>query len=132
MQKQNELSFEGPNQPVWIKGDAVLLRELLANLIDNAIAYGRVNGNVAVSLSADEHPCLQVEDDGEGIPDAEQERIFERFYRIQGSPGDGCGLGLAIVKEIVDLHQAEVQISHRLGGQGTVICVTFRGNAVNA
>jgi two-component system sensor histidine kinase TctE len=132
LQKQLELSFDGPNQPVWIKGDAVLLRELLSNLIDNAIAYGRVNGNVIVRLIFDEHPCLLVEDDGDGIPDVEQDRIFERFYRIQGSPGDGCGLGLAIVKEIVDLHQAKIQISNRLDGQGTVIRVTFKDKVIDA
>ena len=132
LQKQLELSFDAPNQPVWIKGDAVLLRELLSNLIDNAIAYGRVNGNVVVRLIFDEHPCLLVEDDGDGIPDVEQDRIFERFYRIQGSPGDGCGLGLAIVKEIVDLHQAKIQISNRLDGQGTVIRVTFKDEVINA
>ena len=125
LQNQCELSFDGPNHPIWVKGDAVLLRELLANLIDNAIAYGRVNGNIVISLSSDEHPCLRVENDGDGISAMEQERIFERFYRTQGSPGDGCGLGLAIVKEIVDLHQAEIQISNRIDGQGTVISVTF-------
>ena len=123
--KQIDLAFDGPNQPVWIKGDAVLLRELLANLIDNAIAYGRINGKIVVRLIADKHPYLQVEDDGVGIPDEEQEQIFERFYRIQGSPGDGCGLGLAIVKEIVELHQAKIQISNRLEGQGAMIRVTF-------
>ncbi|NOQ14257.1 MAG: sensor histidine kinase [Methyloprofundus sp.] len=127
LKKQIELCFDGPNQAVWIKGDALLLRELLANLIDNAIAYGRVNGNVVVRLLLDEQPCLLVEDDGNGISNSEQERIFERFYRIQGSPGEGCGLGLAIVKEIADLHQAKVQISQRIGGQGTRIAITFRG-----
>ncbi len=130
--KQIDLSFDGPNQPVWIEGDAVLLRELLANLVDNAISYGRVNGNVVVSLILDDHPCLLVENDGDGIPVAEQDRIFERFYRIQGSPGDGCGLGLAIVKEIVDLHQAKIKISNRVDGQGTVIRVTFKNKVINS
>jgi len=130
LQKQIDLSFEGSNQPVWIKGDAVLLRELLANLIDNAIAYGRLGGNIVVQLIAAPFPCLQVIDDGPGIPAAEQERIFERFYRIPGSPGDGCGLGLAIVKEIVDLHQARIQISNRLGRSGTVIKVEFRNDVI--
>ena len=123
--KQIDLAFDGSNQPVWIKGNAVLLRELLANLIDNAIAYGRINGKIVVSVKCVAHPYFQVEDDGAGIPDKEQDRIFERFYRIQGSPGDGCGLGLAIVKEIVELHQANIKISNSTGSQGTVIRVTF-------
>lgn len=131
LQKQIDLSFEGSNQPVWIKGDAVLLRELLANLIDNAISYGHIGGNVVVSLTADKHPCLRVEDDGFGIPIEEQDRVFERFYRIQGSTGDGCGLGLAIVQEIADLHQARVQISSRLDGAGTIIKVEFRNDVIN-
>jgi len=126
LKKQIELSFDGPDQSVWIKGDTLLLRELLANLIDNAISYGRVNGNVVVKLVLDEYPSVLVEDDGGGISDVEQGRVFERFYRIQGSPGDGCGLGLAIVKEIADLHQAKVQISNRIDGQGAVVCVTFK------
>jgi len=125
LRKQIDLSFEGSNQSIWIKGDAVLLRELLANLIDNAISYGRVGGNIIVSLSANQPPCLRVEDDGDGILVEEQDRIFERFYRIQGSSGDGCGLGLAIVKEIADLHKARIQISRRLKGQGAMISITF-------
>ena len=132
LEKKLDLSFDGPNQPVWIKGDAVLLKELLSNLIDNAISYGRVNGNIFVSLIYDDHLCLLVEDDGDGIPEAEQDQIFERFYRIQGSPGDGCGLGLAIVKEIADLHQAKIQISNRLDGKGTVIKVTFKNKIINS
>ena len=125
IQQQRELSFDAPNQPIWIKGNSVLLSELLANLIDNAIAYGAERGQIIVSLSGGEQPCLQVENDGNDIPKKEQDRIFERFYRIQGSPGDGCGLGLAIVKEIVDLHQAQIQISHRVNSRGTMISIRF-------
>lgn len=125
LKKQRDLSFEGLNQPVWIKGDAVLLRELLANLIDNAISYGRVGGNIVVSLSTDKCPCLRVENEGDAIPVEELDRIFERFYRIQGSVGEGCGLGLAIVKEIADLHKARVEISRRIEGQGTMISIIF-------
>jgi len=54
---------------------------------------------------------LTVEDDGPGIPDIEMNRVFERFYRIPGSPGNGCGLGLAIVKEIADLHKARFELN---------------------
>jgi len=128
LHRQQELSFDGPDHSVWVEGDAVLLKELLANLIDNAIIYGRVNGNIYVKLIPGELPKLVVEDNGKGISELEKNRIFERFYRIQGSPGDGCGLGLAIVKEIVDLHQAKVQISNRTDGQGIVISVIFKGS----
>ena len=105
--------------------DALLLMELLGNLIDNAVAYGAVNGEINVKLIAGPQPCLQAQDDGVGIPDSERERIFERFYRISDNSGDGCGLGLAIVKEIADLHQARVQLIGRPDIQGTVMSVIF-------
>lgn len=126
LQKQIELSFDAPHQQaIWIRGNTLLLAEMLGNLIDNAIAYGQTAGKIVVKLNAEPQPCLRVEDNACGIPDSEQERIFERFYRISGSPGDGCGLGLAIVKEIADLHQAQIQLSNQPNGQGTVMSVTF-------
>jgi len=125
LKKQFDLSFEDPEQPVWIQGDAILLTELLNNLIDNALAYGEAVGEVNVKLLAEPGACLSVENAGQCIPSEEHERIFERFYRIQGSAGEGCGLGLAIVKEIADLHQAQVSLSQRAGGDGVVVAVTF-------
>jgi len=96
---------------LYVQGDEILLRELLANLLDNAISYGYDTGNILVKLHRYPAPCLTVEDNGPGIPDTELGRIFERFYRIPGSPGNGCGLGLAIVKEIADLHKARFELS---------------------
>jgi two-component system, OmpR family, sensor histidine kinase TctE len=118
IQHNMELVFEGPDNDITIQGDEILLRELLGNLIDNAIKYGHENGVVVISVLTKPYPSLIVEDDGPGIPAAEQEKIFERFYRIPGSLGDGCGLGLAIVKEIALLHQAQLNLgsSDRLGG----------------
>jgi len=123
--KSIELSFDDPNQAVFVQGDALLLTELLGNLIDNAIAYGMVNGKVNVKLLAHPWPCIQVEDNGIGIPDSEQKRIFERFYRISDNLGDGCGLGLAIVKEIAELHHAQVELSSQPDTLGTIMRVTF-------
>jgi len=119
-----ELSFESDASEIAINGDPVLLRELLANLLDNAIAYGRPQGNIAVSLTNQPKPCLTVSDDGPGIDAAEREKVQERFYRIPGSPGEGCGLGLAIVKEIADLHKASVTIGGAEGG--TWVKVDFK------
>ncbi|WP_256360611.1 sensor histidine kinase, partial [Methylomonas koyamae] len=104
LQRQMELAFDGPGHPVLVAGDATLLRELLGNLLDNAIRYGFERGNVSVALQERPQPKLTVSDDGPGIPDGEIGRVFERFYRL--GPGTGCGLGLAIVKEIADLHRA--------------------------
>jgi len=111
LQRNIELGFESDESALIIKGDAILLRELLANLLDNAITYGHEHGNILIKLERNPTPCLIVEDDGPGIPESERQRIFERFYRIPGTAGVGCGLGLAIVKEIADLHKARLQLS---------------------
>ncbi len=116
LEKNMEISFVAPDLPHFVKGDRVLLTELLANLLDNAIAYGHRNGNIAVSLTNQPFLCLSVEDDGPGIQEFESNKIFERFYRIPGSSGDGCGLGLAIVKEIADLHQVRLLLLRSSGG----------------
>lgn len=125
MKRRMELSYEGPEQ-LYVDGDKILLGELLANLLDNAIAYGYERGNIAVKLTPQPSPVLSVADDGVGIPEPERDKIFERFYRIPGSPGDGCGLGLAIVKEIADLHRANLRLGSSGPGGGTRIELQFR------
>ena len=108
-----------------INGDDVLLRELLGNLLDNAISYGKTGGHISVSILSAPHAKLIVEDDGPGIQVSEHDKIFEHFYRVAGSPGDGCGLGLAIVKEIADLHAAQIKIGTGVAEQGTRIEFNF-------
>ncbi len=106
--------------------DPVLLRELLNNLVDNALRYTPSGGTVTVrSGDVAGTPFLSVEDTGPGIPEAARSRIFERFYRVDGSPGDGSGLGLAIVKEVVDKHGASLAVETPERGQGTRIVVSF-------
>ncbi len=111
LQRNMELSFESTEDVIYVQGDEILLGELLTNLLDNAIFYGYDNGNITVKICRYPVPCLTVEDDGPGISDIEINRVFERFYRVPGSPGNGCGLGLAIVKEIADLHKAHFELS---------------------
>lgn len=125
LQRNMELSFEGPEQPLQVRGDEILLRELLINLLDNAICYGHDHGNIMVRVNQYPTLSLTVEDDGPGIPDAETDRVFERFYRIPGSPGEGCGLGLSIVKEIADLHKARLKLSRAGETGGTRIELIF-------
>lgn len=94
-------------QPSQVAGFPWMLQELLSNLIDNALRYSPPGGIVTVHCGNDDgRPYLGVEDGGPGIPDEQLCHVFERFYRIPGSPGPGCGLGLAIVKEIAVLHDA--------------------------
>jgi two-component system sensor histidine kinase TctE len=126
LQRYIELSFEGLNQPLIVRGDEVLLRELLANLLDNAICYGHDKGSIVVKVEHEPSPRLSVEDDGFGIPVLEMDKVFERFYRIPGSPGDGCGLGLAIVKEIADLHKAQLKLIRASAEGGTRIELVFK------
>jgi two-component system sensor histidine kinase TctE len=114
-----------------VEGDAVLLHELLANLIDNAVRYTQELGQVTVRvLMRDGLPLWLVEDNGPGIPAAERERVFERFYRIIGNKRRGSGLGLAIVREIAQRQNAEVTISDANPDNescpGCLITVTFR------
>lgn len=107
-----DLGFEEAPDPVWIHGNAILLAELLNNLIDNALRYTPPGGQITVRVSADDsHAIVDVEDTGPGIAIEERERVFDRFYRVLGTSADGSGLGLAIVREIAQKHQADVQIS---------------------
>ncbi len=109
-----DLGFEAPAEPVRIVGNPTMLRELLSNLIDNALRYTPAGGSVTVRVRSDqgerERGHLEVEDTGPGIAPAERGRVFERFYRILGNTAEGSGLGLAIVREIAQQHGAEVDI----------------------
>ena len=105
-----DLGFE--LAPAQATGNNRLLRELLANLIDNALRYSPNGGTVTVRCGThDETPFIEVEDNGPGIPKSERTKVFDRFYRISANSDDGCGLGLAIVKEIADLHGAKITIA---------------------
>jgi two-component system, OmpR family, sensor histidine kinase TctE len=120
-----DLGFDGA-AAAPIEGDAVLLREMLGNLLDNAIRYSPAGGQVTVNASIDDAAArLSVEDNGPGIPPDERERVFERFHRLLGNDADGCGLGLAIVREIAFGHGATVRLEAGAGGQGTRVTVEF-------
>jgi two-component system sensor histidine kinase TctE len=116
-----------PGGPVLIAGDDRLLSELLSNLIDNALRYSGAAGRVSVIVEGGPQPMLAVQDDGPGIPEDERARIFERFYRVPGSSGDGCGLGLAIVEEIARLHRSTVEVSSGTDARGSRFTVVFDG-----
>jgi two-component system sensor histidine kinase TctE len=112
-----------------ILGHPILLRELMNNLMDNALRYTPRGGRVTVRVAGGEgRVFLEVEDSGPGIPEAERELVFERFYRVLGTGVDGSGLGLPIVREIADQHGASIEIDDAVpGGQppGTLITVAF-------
>jgi two-component system sensor histidine kinase TctE len=118
-----------PADSVLISAAEPLLAELLSNLLDNALRYGKPSGRVTLGVLASPSPALYVEDDGPGIDPTEQNRIFERFYRSPGTNGEGCGLGLAIVKEIAELHHAAVHVHSDPQAGGTRLNVVFGGGA---
>ena len=121
-----DLGFDSPQDSAMIEGDAFLLREMLNNLLDNAIRYTQSGGRITVRVVPDAAKVtLSVEDNGPGIPESERERVFERFYRVLGTGVDGCGLGLAIVREIAQRHGAEVSLGEGTGGSGTLIKIAF-------
>lgn len=110
---------EADTERATVAGDADALRVLLRNLLDNAVKYTPAGGRVDVGLQRRGVTlCLDVEDSGPGIADAERERVFDRFYRVPGAAGAGNGLGLAIVKAIADVHGAALTLERgeRLGG----------------
>lgn len=123
--KNIDLGFEGSGWPLWIEGNPVLLRELVKNLVDNAIKYTAEGGRVTVRARGGEFAVLEVEDNGIGIGEAERDLVFERFYRVLGSGADGSGLGLAIVREIAEIHRANVLLKPNPHERGTLVQVVF-------
>ena len=112
--------------PAPVTGDAAMLGEMVANLVDNALLYVPPGGRVTIGVAArDGAAQLRVEDDGPGIPADEMPRVFERFYRVLGTGVDGSGLGLAIVREIVRAHRATIAMSKPLDGPGLVVDIAF-------
>lgn len=108
-----------------LHGDAGLLAIMVRNLLDNALRYTPAGGSVSIATSTTAQGVeLTVSDDGPGIPHAERSKVFERFYRLEGSPGMGSGLGLSIVQRIVVQHDGTAVVE---GGErgGTTIRITF-------
>jgi signal transduction histidine kinase len=117
--------------PVTVSGQAEGLRILVGNLVDNALRYTPAGGRVDVSLQLSESTArLTVSDTGPGIPPAERERVFDRFYRISGAEIPGSGLGLAIVRQVVELHGGNVDLADAPGGGLMVIVSLPAGTGV--
>jgi two-component system sensor histidine kinase TctE len=106
-------------RPVEVMGHGWLLRELLSNLVDNAVKYTPEGGTATIRCGVRRgRALLEVEDDGPGVPEAERGRVLERFYRVQGTQGEGNGLGLAIAQEIARVHHSHLELQTGLGGRG--------------
>lgn len=126
--KQRNVTIELEGETSIVCGNKDMLKELVENLGQNAIRYNNPNGKVKISVGTiDGQVALTVKDNGIGIPFSEQQRIFERFYRVDKSRSKatgGTGLGLAIVKHIVEIHDAKIELESAPGA-GTTISVLF-------
>lgn len=113
--------------PAPIDGNLDELATLLRNLLDNAVRFARDGGHVRIGCGAGPGGAwLDVADDGPGVPEAEREAIFQRFYRLPGSHGRGSGIGLSLVAAVAHLHGARIDTGPGLDGRGFGVRVTFR------
>ena len=110
---------------------------LLRNLIDNAHRYGGEGARIQVQCRRVQENgrwcvALGVRDDGPGVPDAERQRIFDRFYRVPGTAGRGSGIGLSLVARIAELHGARLDVGDGLDARGFGITLVFVAHPVEA
>ena len=126
--EKNDVSISVKGSSAKLQANKVLIEELLYNLCSNAVRYNKKGGSVAIITGIENgHAVLVVKDTGIGIPKESQERVFERFYRVDKSRSKstgGTGLGLAIVKHIVAQHEAQIFLESEVG-KGTEIKVVF-------
>ena len=129
--KQIDLGFE--LQPAFVRGNTLLLQELLGNLLDNALRHTPDGGTVTVSCGQDgENAWLNIEDSGKGIAEKERNKVFERFYQPPGSLSDGSGLGLAIAQEIVRQHGGSVRATDSPSLGGALLKVTLPASSISS
>ena len=125
--EQRGITLRVTGEHAVVRGNDQLLHEMVYNLCDNAIKYNRTGGSVTASVTGGEKPELTISDTGIGIPEKDQSRVFERFYRVDKSHSKeigGTGLGLSIVKHGAQFHGAEVKLTSE-PGTGTSISLRF-------
>ncbi|VAW83624.1 hypothetical protein MNBD_GAMMA16-2056 [hydrothermal vent metagenome] len=126
--KQQQIALSG--ESAMFQGDKFTVETLLQNLLGNANKYTPEGGSIEITISqTDDFMKLKVEDSGLGIPEEKYQRIFDRFYRLDGdqhhSGIEGCGLGLSIVQHIVQLHHGKIKLSHSKFNTGFAITINF-------
>ncbi len=122
--KQIELALHVDTK-CHVSGNAVQLSVMLRNLLDNAIRYTPVNGEVDVTIRQQDGVVLEVADTGPGIPVEVRSKVLRRFYRVAGTGQDGSGLGLSIVQRIAELHGAHVELGDNPVGRGLLVSVLW-------
>lgn len=125
--KEKKITFQVEGEAAFVEGIPSILEDMIYNLCDNAIKYNRQGGQVMVEVQGGEHPMVRVADTGIGIAPEEQERVFERFYRVDKSHSgetEGTGLGLSIVKHGAAYHRAAVELKS-IPGKGTAVTLRW-------
>jgi signal transduction histidine kinase len=116
------LAFVGPDRAVWIRGNDYAVADAIRNLIENAVTHSPPGTEILIAATEDW--CVSVADRGPGIPAADRQKIFERFWRGRAAGALGAGLGLSIVREIVKAHCGEVRVDDNPGG-GSIFTLHF-------
>ncbi|HEX4097499.1 MAG TPA: ATP-binding protein, partial [Caulobacteraceae bacterium] len=121
------LALTGAAKPVWVQGDSQVLFQALRNLAENALSHTAAGTTVEVKVEP--QGVLRVLDRGAGVPPADRELVFQRFWRRDRSKSGGAGLGLSIVKRIVEAHGGEVSVQGRYGGGAAFVVRLNRADA---
>jgi two-component system sensor histidine kinase TctE len=120
------LGFDMTNDIPDLRVNPWVVREMLSNLVDNAVRYTAKNGSVTVRIEVVAgQTAVVVEDNGPGISPEHRDKVFERFYRIHNTDSNGSGLGLAIVRELADHIGAQVRLADTFSGKGLAVWIIF-------
>lgn len=125
---EKQIEFDAPDQGAVVPGHPALIDAAIRNLVDNAVKLSPPRATISVSVEAEK---IVVEDRGPGVPDAQKELIFERFWRADGRRAPGNGIGLALVRRIAFLHGGDVRVEDRPGG-GARFVMTLAPAALGA
>ncbi len=131
IQKSHRLTCSFASDDLFLKGDEKFLEHVLVNLISNAARYSNPGSSIRVVTKKNQtYAEFSVVDEGVGIPDVPPERLFERFYRAEGSPLGGVGLGLSIAKSIVEAHGGHIFAENRPDDRGSIFKVLLPSQEV--
>lgn len=126
LKQEKSIGLSGTDDPVWIRGNADMVRRAVRNLVENALNHTPRGTDVEVIV--DTAGAVSVIDHGRGIPTDDRERIFERFWRRRGKGAGGAGLGLSIVKRIVHAHGATLAVQNQPAGGAEFVMHFLRAN----
>lgn len=124
--ERHRFLLDMPSKPLWIEGDERRLEQIMTNLLTNAVRYSEAGSTVTVAVAGNsEEVSVSVTDEGIGIAPDARERIFERFFRVDGAPeSTGLGIGLYITKQFVEQHGGTIEVQSEVGA-GTTFIVRF-------